>query len=61
MTKAKQSKNVLRFSKLRKIEVLVVKGYADARYGNQNDGVRSTAGRIVLLENKNNDIVNIVP
>ena len=60
VTKAKQSKNVLRFSKLGKLEDLVVKVYADASYGNQNDGVRSTAGRIVLLENKNNDIVNIV-
>ena len=37
VTKAKQSKNVLRFSKLGKIEDLVVKVYTDASYGNQND------------------------
>ena len=60
VTKAKQSKNVLRFSKLGKIEDLVVKVCTDASYGNQNDGVRSTAGRIVLLENKNNDVVIII-
>ena len=60
VTKAKKSKNVLRFQKLGKIEDLVVKVYADASYGNQDDGIRSTAGRIILLENKKNDIVNIV-
>ena len=60
VTKAKKSKNVLRFSKLGKIEDLVVKVYADASYGNQDDGIRSTAGKIILLENKKNDIVNIV-
>ena len=60
VTKAKGSRNVLKFCKLGNIENLVVKVYADASYGNQDDGVRSTAGRVVLLEHKHKDAVNVV-
>ena len=57
--KAKDSKNVLRFSKLGNITDLSVKVYADASFGNQDDGTRSTGGRVVLLENKATASVNI--
>ena len=60
VTKAKKSKNILRLSKLGKVEDLVVKVYADASFGNQDDGVRSTAGKLILLEYKNNNVVNVV-
>ena len=36
-----------------------MKVYADASYGNQSDKVRSTAGRVVLLENKKTGKVNV--
>ena len=50
--KAKESKTCLRFIKLGKLADLTVKVYADASYGNQDLATRSTAGRVVLLENK---------
>ena len=40
-------------------EELLIKVYADASFGNQNEGTRSTGGRVVLLENKTNGLVNI--
>jgi hypothetical protein len=36
-----------------------VKVYADASYGNQSDKIRSTAGRVILLENKKTGRVNV--
>ena len=42
---------MLKYSKLGKISDLSVKIYADASYGNQSDKIRSTAGRVILLEN----------
>jgi hypothetical protein len=57
--KAKCCKNVLRFSKLGDLSDISVKVYADASYGNQSDKVRSTAGRVVLLENKKTGKVNV--
>ena len=56
--RAKSSKNVMRFSKLGKLSDLSIKVYADASYGNQNDKVRSTAGRVILLENKKTGAVH---
>ena len=44
----------MRFSKLGKVEDLVVKEYADASFGNQDNG------KLMLLENKNNNVVNVV-
>ena len=57
--KAKDSKTVLKFSKLGHINDLIVKVFADASFGNQDDGTRSTGGRVVLLENKDQAAVNI--
>jgi hypothetical protein len=60
VTKAKKHKNnVLKFAKLGKLSDLTVKVYADASYGNRDDGTRSTEGRIVLLQNVDKDTVNI--
>ena len=57
--KAKASKSVLRFSKLGKLSDISVKVYADASYGNQFDKIRSTAGRVLLIENRKTGIVNV--
>ena len=57
--KAKSCKNVLRFSKLEDLSEISVKVYADANYGNQMDRVRSTAGRVVLIENKKTGMVSV--
>ena len=60
VTKAKNGmKNVLKFAKLGDISDLIVKVYADASFGNRNDGTRSTGGRIVMIENKKKGAVNI--
>ena len=60
ISKAKKHKdNVLKFSKLGKISDLKVKVFADASYGNRDNGTRSTEGRIVLLRNADKDVVNI--
>ena len=59
LKKVKSSKNVLRFSKLGDISDISVKVYADASYGNQGDKIRSTAGRVVLLENSKTGVVDV--
>ena len=48
--KAKNKKQVITFSRLGKIEEIVVRVYTDASYNNQDDQVRSTAGKVILLE-----------
>jgi hypothetical protein len=50
--KAKSSKNVLRFSRLGDLSDISVRVYADASFGNQADKIRSTAGRVILIQNK---------
>ena len=57
--KAKSSKNILRFSRLGNLSDISVRVYADASYGNQSDKIRSTAGRVVLIENKKTGSVSI--
>ena len=57
--KAKSVKSVLKFSKLGNISDLSVKVYADASFGNQSDKIRSTSGRVILLENKSNGKANV--
>ena len=60
VTKVKKCKqNYLRFAKLGNISELTVKVYADASFGNRDEGTRSTEGRIVLLQNAEKDVVNI--
>ena len=54
--KAKSCKN---FSKLGDLSEISVKVYADASYGNQSDKIRSTAGRVVLIENKRTGMVSV--
>ena len=50
--KVKSCKNTIRLAQLGHISELIVRVYADASYANQPDKVRSTAGRVVLLENR---------
>ena len=49
---AKSSKSILRYSKLGRTADISVILYADASYGNQGDKIRSTAGRVLVIENK---------
>ena len=56
---AKSKKTKLRFSKLGDISKLCVRVYADASLSNQDEGIRSTAGRVIMIENENRK-VNIV-
>ena len=39
---------------------LSVRVYADASFGNQADKVRSTAGRVILIENKKTGLLSVV-
>ena len=39
---------------------IVVKVYTDASFANQDQGIRSTAGRVVILENPKEGKVNVV-
>ena len=57
--KAKSCNNVLRFSRLGNLSEISVKVYADTSYGNQLDKIRSTAGRVVLIENKKTGNVSV--
>ena len=58
--KAKSSRNILKFTRLGDFADLSVKVFADASYGNQNDKVRSTAGRVILIENNKTGKVSLV-
>ena len=58
--RAKNTKNVLRFTKLGNMSDLSVRVYADASFGNQADKVRSTAGRVILIENKKTGLLSVV-
>ena len=57
--KAKDRRTRLRFVKLGDVSDLNVKVYADASYGNQDLATRSTAGRVIILENKNKQRMNV--
>ena len=59
VSKAKESRNIIRFVKMGDIRSLSLKVYADASFGNQEEGTRSTGGRVILLENESGGIVNI--
>ena len=60
LTKAQTTRNILKFRRLGNISNLVVKVFADASYCNQDSRTRSTAGRVVLIENKVKGLVNVV-
>ena len=57
--KAKGSRNILKFTRLGDLSDLSIKVYADASYGNQNDKIRSTAGRVILIENNKTGKVSL--
>ena len=58
--KAKSRKEVLTFTKLGDISELVVKLYTDASYNNQENQIRSTEGKVVLVENPTTGAVCVV-
>ena len=49
--RAKNKKNVITFSKLGPLCDLVVKLYTDASFNNRDGQIRSTEGRVILVEN----------
>ena len=53
--KAKNSPIALNFSRLGNREHLKIKLYTDASFNNQENRVRSTEGRVLLLENEKTD------
>ena len=57
---SKSKRNSLRFTKLGDISKLTVRVYADASLSNQDDGIRSTAGRVIMIENKEESKVNVI-
>ena len=57
--KVKSCKNVLRFSRLGDLSEISIKVYADASFGNQSDKIRSTSGRVVLIENAKTGSVSV--
>ena len=57
--KTKRSRNILKFTRLGDFSDLSIKVYADASYGNQNDKIRSTAGRVILLQNSKTGKVSL--
>ena len=57
---AKLRSDKLRFVRLGALSELEVKVYADASFSNQDGSTKSTAGRVILLKNKNENTVNII-
>ena len=53
--KAKHKKNVLTFSKLGPLSDLRIRLYTDASFNNRDEQVRSTEGRVILVENSVSD------
>ena len=60
ISNAKVRKNKLKFVKLGDISKLCVKVYADASYANQDGATRSTGGRVIMLKNREEDLVNVI-
>ena len=58
--KAKNSQNTLRFVKLGDVSKLNIKVYADGSFNHRDDKTRSTEGRIIILENQEEGLVNVV-
>ena len=60
IVKAKSREASLKFSKLGDVKDLKVKVFTDASFNNQDCQVRSTAGKIVLIENSKSGKVNVI-
>ena len=58
--KAKGKKQTVRFSRLGDISELVVRVYSDASFNNQDNQIRSTAGKLVLLEHPDSGKGNVI-
>ena len=57
--KAKQEPVTLSFTRLGPIEKMSLKVYCDASFNNQEEKLRSTEGRVLLLENEDSRKVNL--
>ena len=57
--KAKDEPVTLTFTKLGPIEKMRIKKYCDASFNNQDEKLRSTEGRVLLLENADSRKVNL--
>ena len=57
--RAKDARNKLRFVKLVAVSDIIVNVYSDASFGNQDDSTRSTAGRVIIIENKKTKMMNV--
>ena len=60
ISNAKLKDSKLRFVKLGELVDLEVKVYADASFCNQEGSIKSTAGRVILLQNPKTNMSNIV-
>ena len=58
--KAKLEPISLNFTKLGPIDKLKIRMYSDASFGNQDNKLRSTEGRVILLENENSRKSNLI-
>jgi hypothetical protein len=57
--KAKHEPVTLSFTRLGRSEKMRLKVYCDASFNNQEEKIRSTEGRVLLLENEDSDKVNL--
>ena len=58
--KAKSMREIMRFVRLGEISDLVVKLYTDASHMNHDGKVRSTEGRVIMIENSQNQKTCVV-
>ena len=60
ISNAKLKSDKLRFVRLGDLANLEVKVYADASFSNQDGATKSTAGRVILLKSKDENVANII-
>ena len=60
INKAKNNRQVLNFTKLGNLEDLCIKVYTDASFKNQNDNIRSTEGKVNMVENMKSGRMNVI-
>ena len=60
INKAKNNRQVLNFTKLGNLEDLCIKVYTDASFKNQNDNIRSTEGKVIMVENMKSGRMNVI-
>ena len=58
--KAKKNRHILNFTRIGNLNDMCVKVYTDASFKNQHDSIRSTEGKVILVENEKTGAVNVV-